>query len=176
MVGLKEIFSKNKILLPVIAVVILLLAVGLTGSLVAKEGKAISNKKGELSHLRKDLELLDKILSEQKTSEGKMESVRKTLPVSYQDVAFAVSQIEAAATASGQKLEAKIEEKALPEPDDLLSLKIALITEGSYSNFSKMLNTMANLPYHTRVDTLKIQPAGSGISALTNLRLYLRKE
>lgn len=175
MVIFKRLFSKNKVLWPVILVLFLLLAIGLTGSFLLKEKQTLLVKKTELVNLKKDLELLDKILIEQKSSEEKVKAVAKTLPVTFEEVAFAVSQIEKVAAESGQTLDIKIEETALPEPNDLLSLKMTLKTEGSYDTFSRMLNTLAHLPYHTRVDALKIEQTGK-LSTVTNLRFYLSKE
>lgn len=167
---------KNKILISLILASVAVLALIFTGSFVLRAEETITAKKTELAQLKGELELLDKLLLDQKNNQEKVDAVTKTLPRTFEDVAFAISQIERISEKNGQKLETKMGEVALPEPNDLLSLKVTLKTSGGYHSFSQMLTDLARLPYHTQVDTLKIEEGGKEITNLVDLRLYLAKE
>lgn len=152
-----------------------ILAVVFTGNLLLKEKKAVVARRVELVELQRDFELLDKILVDQKNNEEKIKATSRTLPASFEEVAFFISQIERISSENGQELETKIDEVVTPEQNDLLGLGISLETSGAYSTFSEILTDLAHLPYHTRVDSLKIEEAGGEISTLLNFRLYLAK-
>jgi hypothetical protein len=39
-----------------------------------------------------------------------------------------------------------------------------------------MLTDIANLPYHTKIDSIKMEPGGKGTVSLVDFRLFLGKE
>lgn len=168
--------TPNRILVSVILALFSILAVVFTGNLLLNEKKAVIAKRTELAGLQKDLELLDKILVDQKNNEEKIKTASRTLPASFKEVAFFISQIEGISSKNGQELETKIEEVPTPEQNDLLGLGISLEISGAYSSFSEMLTDLTHLPYHTRVDSLKVEETGGKISSLVNLRLYLAEK
>lgn len=177
MVTIKGLILKNKtsgkILISIIFASLAILAIAFTGYLLIQEKKNIISERLELARLQRDLTLLDKILTDQKENEEKIKMITRTLPVSFNEVAFAVAQFERIASTNEQELETKIEEIATPEQNDLLSLQITLKTSGGYSSFSKMLTDLTHLSYHTKIDTLKIEGVGEETDTLVNLRLYL---
>lgn len=168
--------TSNKILMSIILALFSVLVTAFTGNFLIQEKEAVVAKRVELAQLQRDLELLDKVLVDQRSNEEKIKAVSRTLPVAFEEVAFFISQIERISRENGQKLETKIEEVATPEQNDLLSLGISLKTSGAYSSFSRMLTDLAHLPYHTRVDSLKVEEAEGEISTLVNLRLYLSRK
>ena len=159
---------KNKFLL-----VILLVALIFSGKFLVREKKTIIAKKTELAQLQQDLKLLDKILVDKSKFEEKIYLVRKTLPTTFEELSFFISQVEMINSFSGQKLEIKIDEAAKPEQNDLSSLSISLKATGSYFDLSQMLSSLAHLPYHTRIGSLKIEKTENNLSGLINFRLFL---
>lgn len=171
--NLKQVFSKNQLIIPLSLLVFSALSLIIVSFFILQEKKAIVNQKKELFQLKRDLELLDKILVDRKQNEEKIQKVAKTLPVTYEEVALAISEVETIATDSSQTLETKIEENSVSEQNDLSSIKVTLKTSGSYDNFSKFLTSFAQSPYHTRIDVLKIEKSGQELVNTFSLRLFL---
>jgi len=168
--------TSNKILVSIILALFSMMAVVLTGNFLVKEKKRVIAKRIELAELQRDLKLLDEILVDQKNNEEKLKAASKTLPATYEEVAFSISQVEKISSENGQELEAQIEEDAITDQKGFLSLGVSLETSGAYNAFSEMLTDLVHLPYHTRVDSLKIEEKGGEIVTLANFRLYLNKK
>lgn len=151
---------------------VLLLVTLWTCSLIVGEKKTVLTQKMELASLNNDLGLLDRLLVDQKNSREKVAAAAKTLPQSFQDVAYVMAQIERIANQNGQQLETKVGETVALEPNNLSSLKVTLKTSGSYASFSQMLTELARLPYHTQVDSSQIEAGTNQV----DFRLYLAKE
>ncbi len=170
----KQLFG-NRILTLSLLVLTMLLVTLWTCSLVAQEKKIVLTQKTELAELNRDLGLLDRLLVDHKNTQEKLETAAKTLPQSFQDVAYVIAQIERIANGNGQTLETKVGETVLPEQNNLVSLKVTLKTSGTYASFSQMLTDLAHLPYHTQVDSLQIEE-GKEMTNQVDFRLYLAKE
>lgn len=164
---------KNRILAMSLLVFVMFLVTLWTCSLIVGEKKTILAQKMELASLNNDLGLLDRLLVDQKNSREKVAAAAKTLPKSFQEVAYVMAQIEKIASGNGQTLEAKVGETVVAEPNNLSSLKITLKTSGSYASFAQMLTDLARLPYHTQVDSLQVGEAGAN---QVDFRLFLAKE
>lgn len=168
--------KQKGILLSLLTTLFLLLAVFSVGYLIKQEAQVVMDKRNELTQLKTDLDYLDRILSSQKENEAKIKILNATLPANFQENARAIVQFERLAGTSNLTLETKIEENSLREPNNLSSIKVSLKTVGSFNSLTNYLSSIANLPYHTRFDTLKIETAGKDTVATTNLRLFLRKD
>ncbi len=172
----RDLFSKHPILLPSLLAAITLLATILTGYALSGQKTRLYEKKVRLEERKRDLALLDRILADYETHKVSIEAAVRTLPKTYEDVSFVVSQIERLAKANRQELETQLEKDAQKESGELASLKITLKTSGSYTDFSQLMSGLALLPYHTRLDTLQIDEAGGNVETVATIRLYLQKE
>lgn len=172
---IREVLTKYKFQLTILLIFIAFLAVVLAGNILNKQKEVLVARRLELAKLNRDLERLDKILTDKKENWEKLEIARKTLPASYQDVAYFVSQIERIAKEAGQNLETQIDKTPKDEKVGLLGLRISLQTTGDYKSFSDLLTQISRFPYHTKVEALKIQEIEGNLSAITSLRLYLPK-
>lgn len=168
--------TRNKTLIAVIWAVLLLVATFLSGYFLIQEKEIVVNERKKLAQLEYDLILLDKVLVDQKKYQQEINAVTRTLPASLEEVSFFVSQIERLAAINSQIIETKIEETAAAEANSLSSLKFNLKTSGDYQGLAAMLTDLTFLPYHTQVDSLKIEKKESLIDSLTNFRLFLRPE
>ena len=166
--------NSGKAKLPIILVIFVALITIFLSFLISKEKKTLVNKQVQLANLQKDLDLLDKILVEVKENKNRIKQVSNSLPASFEEVAFFISQVERIAGINNQKLEINISKESQSNKDGFIGLPISLKTSGSYSNFSNMLTGLAKLPYHTKISLIKIEEADGNITALIEIFLYLR--
>lgn len=141
---------------------------------IAGQKHVVLTQKAQLQKLTDDLAHLDMILSDEKAYAGEMGRVIATVPREYSDVATAVSAIELTAKTNNLSTDLAIDEKSKPETGDLKSLTIAIKTSGSYADISKFVSGIAKLPYHTRVDALAFDAAGSKVTAIVTIRLFMQ--
>lgn len=173
MVNISNYLNKNKLIIPIFFTLVIVLLMIITGHFLYREGEIIADYRQKLTFLNQDLVLLDKILSDQKTYQEKISIVKKTLPATFEDVTVAVTQIEKLASINNQKIEIKIADQTVKEANNLLSLKLSLKTTGSYGGYSMMLTGLSRLPYHTQIDSIKMEQVNKELSILTDLRLYI---
>lgn len=148
-----------------------------SGCLLNKEKKMITINKIRLAESKRDLDLLDKILADEKQNKQKIEVVSETLPSDYTEVAFFAGQVESIGGKNGQTPKFEIDKTLKDEKDGLYSLKFNLKTAGSYTSFSTMLSQLAQFPYHTRFDSIKmLKTDGGGISTITTFKLLMTKK
>lgn len=172
-----ENWFKNKlnIIISISCTVFIFLVI--SGSWLNKEKKVVVNNKIRLAELNRDLNHLDKILVEEKENRQKIKTVSETLPSNYEEVAFFAEQVENTGKKKNQDLELKIDKVLKDEKDGLSSLKFDLKSSGTYSTFSEMLSQIAQFPYHTKFDSIKMQKIeGGGISTITTLRLLMTQK
>lgn len=167
--------AKNKYLRQYLLSGLILAGMIFLSYLLVKQKTAITAKKIELAGLNRDLEQLDKTLSEWKDSQGKINLVFRTLPADYQEVSLSISEIEAVAKKTNQILQTEIAEKPEIETGSLPGLKITLKTDGSFGNLGQMISLLSNSVYHTKIESMQITKSEKKITNLINLRLYLRK-
>ncbi|OGK14122.1 hypothetical protein A3H80_04675 [Candidatus Roizmanbacteria bacterium RIFCSPLOWO2_02_FULL_37_19] len=168
--------KKNPYLIRIFAIIITLVCVIALSLLLNTERKTTLRTKAELAKATEDLRLLDNLLADYNQNINAIEAVENTVPQSYEDVAFAISQFEQAAAQNGQDLTIVIKDKAHEEQGGLDSVEVVLQTSGSYSNFSNMMSTIAKLPYHTRLDALQIDNTEGGLTHEATLRVYIQEE
>lgn len=164
---------KNRLWLPVILLIICLAALIISGRFLVEEKKLAVTRKTDLAKLQLDLQILDKILDNQEVFGEKVNFARKTLPANPEELAFFISQVEKLSQAHNQELEIKINDFADDESGNLSSLTLVFKTAGSYSSLTSFLSELANLPYHTRIDSFKIEKTEQGVVSLINCRLFL---
>jgi hypothetical protein len=146
------------------------------GSKVSTASDNVYKQKNKLSDLKNDLATLDIVLEDKNKYQDKVDLVVKSLPASYQDVAFYASQLERIADTQSHTLETTIDKNTKAETDGTSSLKITLNTGGGYSSYSQMLTGLSTLPYHTRVDSIKVDNNGGNVSTLINFRLFVLED
>lgn len=172
---MSEKFS-GKIWLAIVLLIAFILPTIFTGRLLLREKELISAKKLQLAEEKRDLQLLDQILADQKNQLLQMPIVNRTLPADFEEVAFFVSQLEKITKDNNQPGEIKLKEKVTSESQGLSGLGISLTGSGSFNSFAEVLNQLANLPYHTKIDSLKIGKAGTGVNSSLDFRLFLKPE
>lgn len=134
----------------------------------------VTINKIRLAESKRDLDLLDKILADEKQNKHKIEVVFETLPSDYAEVAFFTGQVESIGEKNRQIPQFGIDKTLKDEKDGLYSLKFNLKTAGSYTSFSTMLSQLAQFPYHTKFDSIKmLKTDGGDISAITTFRLLM---
>jgi Tfp pilus assembly protein PilO len=155
-----------------------ILLLGATGFLIKqiydKSGE-IKIKKTQLIGLANDMAALDKILRDKQEHEEVIETVLKSIPRSYREVAFYQSQIEHLSRARSQILDTAIDKNAEVE-GQLHTLRFTTKTIGSFPPYTYLLSDLATLPYHIKIDSLKIEKDGSNVVASTNFKLYITEE
>lgn len=173
MVGMKEFINKNANFLPILLAGVSFISVLASSSFLVKEKEKISAKRQGLAELQRELTLLDKILVDTRENEEKIKTAIKSLPSGFEEVALFMSAVETKAGEKNQEIEAQIDPNSKKEAGSVSSLKIILRSTGSFSLFNQFLTNLASLSYHTRMDTLNIESAPTGITAVSTFRLYL---
>lgn len=167
-----------------------LLALFLIGVATALVGLATHRTASKLSAMRAKTEALaeDEVLLEkladfrQESAAGvdQVDQIETALPQTHQEIARFTSQLEAAAAAAGGQTSLGI----APKPEAMAieaqavnGLRIRLDFTGSYQGLIQFLDTLANLPYFTQIESIGIgaSPVG-GVRADINLILYLASE
>lgn len=136
----------------------------------------ISFQKNELSALQSELNALDKLQEDSLVYRDKIDQIEKSLPSSYGEVSHFVQELENIAGQSGNTINMQIFKDAEDVNNMLSSVIIKMEMTGSYTSHTQILSQLANLPYHTKIDTTKIEGAGSEITSDSQLRMYLWKE
>jgi Tfp pilus assembly protein PilO len=145
------------------------------GNRLNKETKLISTQKQTLAGLNHDLEMLDKILSDRQNYEADILTIKNSLPSSYYEVSFFTSQIERLAQVNGLQLETTIDPNVKEEKGGFSSLKFTLNTKGGYQSYSRFLSALTNLPYHTKIDSIKVAKQEGILAQVTIFRLFVNK-
>ena len=130
-------------------------------------------KRNELELLEKDLASLDKLLKDKQDYEYKTTMILKSLPNSYEEVAFYTQQLEAQASEKNQVLETTIDKSAIKDANGISTLKFTIKTKGKYKDFAELVSQIENLPYHIRMDSIKVDESEGSISTLVSYRIYL---
>lgn len=167
-----NIINSNRFL-PYAINALLILLLLFTGYLLNEQKKELVAKKVVINELNRDLNLLDKILTDKKTNEGKIKIVSESLPSSYEETALAIYRFESLANKNRQNLETAIDKTTKQELNGLNSLGFTLKTSGSYNDFSQMMSDLFNLPYFTNVDSLQIGGISGNLSTQTNFKLFM---
>jgi Tfp pilus assembly protein PilO len=167
---------KNNKLILYAAIAINIILIGLLVLLnysALKKQSDIQQKRTQLLVLKQDLLALDNVIADKNGEKNRIDMVLNSLPKSYEEIAYYTEVIEKISEKNSQVLETKIDNKAKDENQGLVSLKYSIKTTGNYSSYSQMLSDLSNLPYHIRIDSLKIENQKGKIVALTNFRLYI---
>ena len=146
----------------------------LANAIVDKKDEVISTK-SKVAQLDYDIELLDKISKDRNENAEKLNTMNAFLPASYEEVAYFTRNLEEIAKAEGESLEVAIDKTAKNE-GSVSSLKFIVTTEGDYQSIKNTLSLLADLPYHTSVDSLKVDSDKAGVVTLTNFRLFIKKQ
>jgi len=155
-----------------IFVLSLVLLVILGNALVDKKDEII-NTKSKVAQLEYDIELLDKIIKDRDENEDKINNLKAFLPSTYKEVAFFTRNLEEIAKEEGESLEVTIDKVAKDE-GSVSSLQFSVTTSGDYQSIKNTLSLLANLPYHTSVDSLRIDSDNGSVVILTNFRLFTK--
>ena len=164
----------NTVLYLGIFVLSLVLLVILGKALVDKKDE-VNNTKSKVAQLAYDIELLDKIIKERDENAEKLNTLKAFLPSSYEEVAYFTRNLEEIAKAEGENLEVTIDKVAKNE-GSVSSLKFIVTTGGDYQSIKNTLSLLADLPYHTTVDSLKVDSDEGKVVTLTNFRLFMKKQ
>ena len=136
----------------------------------------IIQKKQQLTQLQVDLDSLDRLQEDKLTTKKQLDRIMASLPNSYRQVADYTIQLEQLTSENKQILETAIDSASAEEKNGLKSLKYTIQTQGTYTTYSSLLNDLARLPYHTRIDSLTIDNNSGQLSTLTTYKIYLLKE
>ena len=79
------------------------------------------------------------------------------------------------AVSQNQTLETKFDETAKPEGENLSSLGLNLKITGSYQALRNILTAISELPYHTRLNSLKTDNIEGKLTAQIGLQLFMKK-
>jgi Tfp pilus assembly protein PilO len=145
------------------------------GNRLNTETKLISSQKQTLAGLNHDLEMLDKVLSDRQNYESDIITIKNSLPSSYYEISFFTSQIERLAQINALQLETTIDPNVKEEKGGYSSLKFTINTKGAYQSYSNFLSAIANLPYHTIVDSIKVTKQEGALAQVTIFRLFVNK-
>jgi Tfp pilus assembly protein PilO len=157
------------VIITVFCLVLVLSLVKVTNS----KATEVSTKRNELGLLKKDLESLDKLLKDRQDYEYKTTMILRSIPNSYEEVAFYTQQLEKEAGEKNQVLETTIDESAIKDTNGLSTLKFTIKTKGKYNDFAELISRIENLPYHVRMDSIKVDESEGSISTLVSYRIYL---
>ncbi len=154
------------------AVVVFAVSVGSVVAL-SKRTDTVTRQRKTLAQLNADLANLDAIIVDEKTYADTMTRVRRSLPRGYAEVAHAIAVIEQVAKNSNITLDLRIDDTAKPEPNGIQSIGITMQTGGNFASTVAFFRAIALLPYHTQVDTMQIDGAGSKVTGTVGVRLFI---
>src|SRR4030042_415606 len=167
--------SKTNLIVRCLALLASIVILVFVGKALSKEAKLIAASKLKLAESNRDLVLLDNILVDRQKYAADIEKIKKSLPGDYWEVAFFTEQLEKLAAANNLVLETAIDTTVKEDTGGLSSLKFTIKTKGSYQSNAKMLSDISGLPYHTRVDSIKMQKEEGRIAGITTFRLFVNK-
>jgi Tfp pilus assembly protein PilO len=133
----------------------------------------ITLKRIELANLYTELTALDKLIEDKEIYREEIKEITSSLPTTYAEVSYFTEEVERIATQSGMAVNTNLDKDAKDEKNGLASVGYSVESRGSYIGYSEMLNLMSNLPFHTRVDSLKIEGQGSNINSRFDFRFYI---
>lgn len=137
------------------------------------KNEVIETRKG-IARLDNDLIRLDTIVKERSENKVVLDALNASLPSTHREVARFTHEIETIARNQAETLEVTIDKTSKNE-NNLNSLKFSIKTRGDYSSIKNTLSLLANLPYHTIVDSLKVDSDTGQLVTLTNFRLLMQK-
>lgn len=155
-------------------------ATALVGLATHRTASKLSAMRAKTEALAEDEVLLEKLADFRQESAAGVDQIEAALPQTHQEIARFTSQLEAAAAAAGGQTSLGI----APKPEAMAieaqavnGLRIRLDFTGSYQGLIQFLDTLANLPYFTQIESIGIgaSPVG-GVRADINLILYLASE
>lgn len=148
--------------------------------LIATSGiqKQISAKNYELATLQAKLTAMNRLLGELEAYRDKTKVITDSLPEanSYGEFSYFVQEIERIAKQSGNTIALQIDKDAKLEKSNLASIGFTMESKSSYLGYADMLDLMSKLPYHTKLDSLKIDNQTNNMTALIKFKLFAWQE
>lgn len=135
----------------------------------------VIDSKTKIAKLDNDLARLDRITKERQENLDKLSAIAASLPSSYDDIAYFTQALEKIAQDQVETLEVNID-KTTKSEGGYDSLKFTIKTQGNYTSIKNSLSQLADLPYHTSVDSLKAESEAGELITLTNFRLLMQKQ
>ncbi|OGM08994.1 hypothetical protein A2159_01225 [Candidatus Woesebacteria bacterium RBG_13_34_9] len=136
--------------------------------------KKVNETKIRLEDLDSDITNLDKIMNDKVVYEIQIDKLYQSLPSNYYQVAYFARQLESIASNEGENIELKIDDDRKNE-GDLSSLTFSVIIKGGYQSVKNTLSMLAQLPYHTSIDSLKTENEEGNLVTTVNFRLLMKK-
>lgn len=127
-----------------------------------------------LANLERDISNLDEIIQNKEKYEPRINKLYQSLPSSYNQVAFFARELEKIALSQGENLEIKIDDTRKSE-GNMSSLAFTVKIQGGYQSVKNTLSLLANLPYHTSIDSLKTDNTEGNLTTIVNFRLFMKK-
>ena len=170
---IKKLVRIESYLYPGIYVVSLIILLFVVGRIYKVKDQVVESR-NKVAVLDNDIDRLDKIIKVRDENENKFAALNNSLPRTYRDVAGFTVEVEKIAQDQAETLEVTIDKTAKNETN-FNSLKFSITTRGSFTSIKNTISQFADLPYHTSVDSLKVQSDAGGLVTLTNFRLLMQK-
>lgn len=167
--------TKLKFRLIILLTAVSFIAVGVGMFFLSKTANTVKRSKIKVTEINRDIALLDKIIEDRKQYSGDIRKVEYSFPASYDEVSFFTQQIERLALGNGLTLAISIDQNKKEEKEQYDSILYSMRINGSYSAVAEFMTQIAKLPYHTSVDTLKINTEGGSLVASVKFRLFVEK-
>ena len=97
------------------------------------------------------------------------------MPTRYSEVAFFTSQMERLAENNAVSILTTIDKDQTQERQPFNSIVYSIEAQGNYPNTAEFLTQMSRLPYHTVVDSLRIESDDGGLTTNIRFRLFVEK-
>ncbi len=164
--------SANVVVILALYVISLLLIIFVAGRLLSVKDQFIQTRTN-IANLNNDLAKLDKIVEDEKKNENAVKEIMATLPSSYSDVSKFAQTLEKAAKDSGSSIEVSIDKETKKEKA-LSTLGFSVKTKGDYTSLKNTMALLSQLPYHTSVDSLKVDTEGGELTTLVHFKLFMK--
>lgn len=168
--------KKNPFLTRLFVCLVLFLTIVIVGVLLNKERQNSIVKRQELARVKEELRLLNSLQADYLNNKEKISALQNTVPSTYDEIAFVLTQLEQAASLNGQEIVMTLKDSSQTEPGGLKSLELTINASGSYSGFAAMMSTIASLPYHSKLQALQIGSTEGGLASEATLKIYIQDE
>ena len=129
----------------------------------------------KIAEVQRDLDLITRARIDRDQYTSDILRIRSTLPTRYSEVAFFTSQMERLAENNAVSILTTIDKDQTQERQPFNSIVYSIEAQGNYPNTAEFLTQMSRLPYHTVVDSLRIESDDGGLTTNIRFRLFVEK-
>lgn len=169
----KTLENKKRVFSLALICMLIILSIPFAFKQLVNINSKVKTQNEQLQALEADLASLDKLLEDKESYSQKIDVILDTLPVSYREVAGYTVELEELTEEKNQILDTSIDRSTVSEESNLASLKYNIKTEGSFANFREFLSGLAYLPYHTKINSIKLEEENGTANTLTVYKVYM---